>query len=99
MSSFADRGGHLFGNQLADITTLLKLQKNIVEGSESAAKFVIQFHYADAMNALENFKFIKNSTLQQEVSSLKSTWENLKLAADAQERDELLSKFDGKIAQ
>ena len=63
MSSFEQRGGHLFGHQLTDIMTLLKLQKNMVEGSEAAAKYVIPYHYADAMRALEAFKLIKNSTL------------------------------------
>ena len=29
---------------------------------------------------------------------LKSAWEKLKLTADAQERDDLLTQFDGKIA-
>ena len=63
MSTYESRGGHLFGNQLTDITALLKLQKNMVEGSESAAKYIIPFHYADAIRALDSFKMIKNTTL------------------------------------
>ena len=64
MSAFEQRGGHLFGNQLADITSLLKLQKNMVEGSHSAAKALILVHYADAMRALEAFRLIRNTTVQ-----------------------------------
>ena len=63
MSSYEQRGGHLFGNQLTDITTLIKFQKNPVEQSEEAAKYIIPFHYADALRALEAFKLIRNSTL------------------------------------
>lgn len=63
MSAYESRGGHLFGNQLSDITALLKFQKDLVKGSVEAAKFIIPFHYADAMRALEAFKLIKNSTL------------------------------------
>lgn len=33
------------------------------------------------------------------MTQLKTAWEKLKLTAESQERDELLSKFDGKIAQ
>ena len=83
MSSFEQRGGHLFGNQLTDIMTLLKLQKNMVEGSDAAAKYVIPFHYADAMRALEAFRMIKNSMILQEVTQLKSAWEKLKLTAES----------------
>ena len=79
--------------------TLLKLQKNMVEGSEAAAKYIIPFHYADAMRALEAFRMLNNTQVKDEVALLKSAWDKLKLAADAQERDELLSKFDGRIAQ
>ena len=97
MSSFEHSGGHLFGNQLTDVTALIKLQKNMVEGSEQAAKYIIPFHLVDAMRALETFKLIKNSTLQLEVSQLKSAWDVLKLQADAQDRDEILAKFQGRI--
>jgi len=69
------------------------LQKNLVEGSEEAAKYIIPFHYADAMRALEAFKMIKNSTLLLEVAQLKSAWDKLKLQAECQDRDEILSKF------
>ena len=34
MSAFEQRGGHLFGNQLTDVMTHLKFQKNLVDGSE-----------------------------------------------------------------
>ena len=98
MSAFEQRGGHLFGNQLTDVMTHLKFQKNLVDGSEEAAKYIVPFHYADAMRALEAFKLMRNSTLQQEVMQLKSAWEKLKLTADAQDRDDLLTQFDGKIA-
>ena len=54
--------------------TLLKLQKNMVEGSYSAAKYIVPFHYADAMRALDSFKMIRNTTLQAEVSAVKSAW-------------------------
>ena len=30
---------------------------------------------------------------------MRSAWEKLKLTAEAQERDDLLTQFDGKIAQ
>lgn len=50
------------------------------------------------MNALDAFKLIKNSTVQMEVTSLKAAWSNLKLSSDAQERDEILSKFSSKIS-
>ena len=63
--------------------TLLKLQKNMVDGSEAAAKYVIPFHYADAMRSLEAFKMIRNSTTQAEVAQLKGAWERLKLTAEA----------------
>ena len=53
----------MFGNQLTDIATLLKLQKNMVEGSDLAARYIVPFHYADAMRALETFKLIKNTTV------------------------------------
>ena len=99
MSAYESRGGHLFGNQLADIAALLKFQKNLVEGSEEAAKFIIPFHYADAMRALEAFKLIKNSTLQLEVAAVKAAWEHLKRQAESQERDSLLEKFSSKISK
>ena len=98
MSAYESRGGHLFGNQLADISAMIKFQKNLVEGSDEAAKFIIPFHYADAMRALEPFKLIKNSTLLLEVAQLKSAWEGLKLKCEAMERDDILSKFQGKMA-
>lgn len=63
MSAFEQRGGHLFGHQLQDIMALLKLQKNMVEGSEAAAKYVIPYHYADALRALEAFRMIRNTTI------------------------------------
>ena len=44
--------------------THLKFQKNLVDGSEQAAKYIVPFHYADAMRALEAFKLMRNSTLQ-----------------------------------
>ena len=99
MSAYESRGGHLFGNQLADIAALLKFQKNLVEGSEEAAKFIIPFHYADAMRALEAFKLIKNSTLQLEVTAVKAAWEHLKRQAESQERDSLLEKFSSKVSK
>ena len=58
--------------------TLLKLQKNMVEGSEAAAKYIVPFHYADAIRALESFKMIRNTTLQTEVASVKAAWDHLK---------------------
>ena len=61
---------------------MLKLQKNMVEGSKAAARYIVPFHYADAMRALETFKLIKNTTVQQEVTLLKAAWENLKRTAD-----------------
>ena len=82
MSPHEQGGGHLFGNQLADINALLKLQKNMVEGSESVARYIIPFHYADAMRALEMFKTIRNTTLLMEVATLKSAWEKLKLTQE-----------------
>lgn len=67
-----------------------------MEASEEAAKYIIPFHYVDALRALEAFKLIRNTTLQQDVAQLKSSWESLKRTADAQDRDEILSKFDGQ---
>ena len=99
MSAYESRGGHLFGNQLADIAALLKFQKNLVEGSEQAAKFIIPFHYADALRALDAFRLIKNTTLQLEVTQLKAAWEQLKRQAESQERDSILEKFSSKVSK
>ena len=99
MSPYEQRGGTLFKNQKDDIMALLKLQKQMVEGSEGAAKFVIAYHYADALRALEPFKLLNNVQVKDEVARLKSAWDGLKLTAEAQERDELLSQFDSRIAK
>lgn len=71
----------------------------MVEGSKAAAKYVIPFHYADAIRSLEAFKMIKNTTTQTEVAQLRTAWGKLQATAEAQEKDDLLSKFDGRIAK
>ena len=78
---------------------LLKLQKQMVEGSEGAAKFVIAYHYADALRTLDAFKLVNNVQVKDEAARLKTAWDGLKLTAEAQERDELLSQFDNRIAK
>lgn len=50
------------------------------------------------MKALDAFRLIKNSTVQMEVTAVKSAWSNLKLSSEAQDRDEILSKFSSKIS-
>ena len=43
----------------------------MVEGAEKSAKFIVPYHYSDAMNAIELVKNLKNSTLQIHVEGLK----------------------------
>ena len=60
---------------------------------------MVAYHYADAMRALEPFKILNNMQVKDEVARLKTAWDGLKLEAEKQGRDELLSKYQGRIAQ
>ena len=95
-------GGHstqgaLHGNQLKDITAILKLQRQMVEGSDDAAKFIVPSHYKDAMKALELVKDVKNSKLQIHVEALKTAWETLRMKAQGDERDDQLQAIKMRI--
>ena len=72
---------HVFGNQLLDITALLKLQKQMLEESEDIAVEIVYAHMKPALKALDLLKDVKNTTLQTHVDRLRKRWYDMEIVA------------------
>lgn len=53
----------VFGKPLEDMMSLLRLQHLIVNKCQSVAKFIVPFHYQQAVDVLNQLKPIKNAKL------------------------------------
>ena len=89
--------GQLVGGQLADIIALLRLQEKMVTGSEAKAKYLIPFHYNDAMKTLDLFKEVKNKNVQEHVEAARASWQRLHMQADVSQRDDSLDKLRSRM--
>ena len=64
---------------------------------EKSAKFIVPYHYSDAMKALESMKAVQNSTLQVHVEALRTAWGTLHMQANTAERDGQLDALRAKM--
>ena len=60
----------------------------MVTGSAAKAKYLIPFHYNDAMKTLDLFKEVKNKNVQEHVEALRASWQRLHMQADVSQRDD-----------
>ena len=65
------------------MTSLMKLQRQLIELSHSSANFVVPFHYLHAVEVLENLRTIKSPKVVIEVNQTIAAWNGLKSIFDA----------------
>ena len=53
---------------------MLRLQEKMVAGTETNAKYIVRYHYQDAMKTLDLFKEVKNKNIQEHVAVLRDAW-------------------------
>ena len=75
----------VFGKQADDVTSLMKLQRQLIELSHSSANFVVPFHFMHAVEVLEHLKTIKSPKVVIEVNQTITAWNGLKAIYDSQD--------------
>jgi len=65
--------------------------------SKQFVKFIVPYHYTQAIEALEALKSVKNVVLQQEISKLITAWKGLKADYDNMDREDQLKGLKAKV--
>lgn len=77
MANQATAGQQMPMNKIEDIKSLLKLQKQMLEGS-NFARLIVNYHMTSAIDALNLYKNIKNPKIKLELEALYQAWNSLK---------------------
>ena len=81
-------GSTLFGKQSDDLTSVIRLLRQMVEVSKPFANFVIPFHYSQAIEVLNSMKGIKNVKFQAELVQTIGSWNELKSSYDSMNKED-----------